>query len=116
MGQPVAMFEIVSEEPARSVEFYSELFGWKAGPSFDGYTLIDTDAGEGAVGGGIGPSYAEGDTGVKIYIRVDDLDAAIRRAEQLGGTALVPPTDLPDGFGTFAVVTDPDGNAVGLWR
>ncbi len=115
MGQPVAMFEVVSDDPARAVRFYSELFGWNAGPSVDGYTLLDTDAGDGAIGGGIGPSYADGDTGVKIYVKVDDLDAAIRRAEQLGGAAVVPPTELPEGYGTFAVVTDLDGNAVGLW-
>ena len=28
---------------------------------------------------------------------------------------LVPPTDLPAGYGRFAVLADPDGNAVGLW-
>lgn len=116
MGQPIAMFEVVSSEPSRALSFYTELFGWRAGPSFDGYTLIDTGAGEGAISGGIGPSYAEGDTGVKVYVAVDDLDAAIRKAEELGGSAVVPPTPLPEGYGTFAVVTDLDGNAVGLWK
>ncbi|MGO9188569.1 MAG: VOC family protein [Streptosporangiaceae bacterium] len=52
---------------------------------------------------------------VKIYMRVDDLDAYLDRAEQLGGKRLVPPTDLPGDFGRFAVFTDPDGNQVGLW-
>jgi predicted enzyme related to lactoylglutathione lyase len=110
------MFEVVSSEPSRALNFYTELFGWRAGPSFDGYTLIDTGAGEGAIGGGIGPSYAEGDAGVKVYVSVDDLDAAIRKAEELGGSTVVPPTPLPEGYGTFAVVTDLDGNAVGLWK
>ncbi len=27
----------------------------------------------------------------------------------------VPPTDLPDGFGRFAMFSDPDGHTVGLW-
>ena len=48
-------------------------------------------------------------------MRVDDLDGYLQRAEQLGGTRLVPPTDLPAGFGRFALFADPDGNAVGLW-
>ena len=115
MGNPVAMFEVVSEDPTRALTFYTELFGWSAGPSFDGYTMVDTGAGEDAVGGGIGPSFGPGDTGVKIYVRVDDLDEAIQRAESLGGSALVPPTPLPEGYGTFAVVSDLDGNQVGLW-
>ncbi len=48
-------------------------------------------------------------------MRVDDLDAHLDRAEELGGQRLVPPTDLPGGYGRFAMVTDPDGNPVGLW-
>jgi len=115
MGNAVAMFEVVSEEPARALKFYTELFGWTAGPKFDGYTMIDTRAGEGAIGGGIGPLFVEGDTGVKVYVQVDDLSEAIKRAESLGGSAVVPPTPLPEGYGTFAVVADLDGNSVGLW-
>jgi len=48
-------------------------------------------------------------------MRVDDLDAYLDKAEQLGGTRVLPPTDLPEGFGRIAVFTDPDGNQVGLW-
>jgi uncharacterized protein len=51
----------------------------------------------------------------RIYVRVDDLPAYLERAERLGGRRLVEPTDLPGGFGTFAVLADPDGNQVGLW-
>ena len=51
----------------------------------------------------------------KIYMRVDDLDGCLNQAERLGGQRMVPPTDLPGGFGRFAVFADPDGNAVGLW-
>ena len=80
-----------------------------------GYGLVDTGAGEGAIGGGIGPSAGPGEPGVRIYMRVDDLDAYLDRAEELGGKRLVPPTDLPGDFGRFAIFADPDGNQVGLW-
>jgi predicted enzyme related to lactoylglutathione lyase len=118
MGAPVAWFEVTSADHDRAQKFYAELFGWTVDvdPSMRGYGIVDTGAGEGAVGGGIGPSQMPGDTGVKIYMRVDDLDAYLARAEQLGGKQIVPPTDLPGDFGTIAVVTDPDGNAVGLWK
>lgn len=117
MGQPVAMFEIVSNDHERVGKFYSELFGWTidSSPSWGGYGLVDTKSGQGSLPGGIGPSMAPGDSGVKIYVRVDDLDAELARAVELGGTRLVEPTELPDGYGTFAVFADPDGNAVGLW-
>lgn len=117
MGQPIAFFEVVSADAARAQKFYAELFGWQvtADPEMGGYALVDTGAGDGAIGGGIGPSMAPGDTGTKIYMRVDDLEAYLDRAERLGGQRLVPPTDLPGDFGKFAIFADPDGNAVGLW-
>lgn len=117
MGQAVAFFEVISPDYERAQKFYGELFGWQvaADPAMGGYGLVDTGAGEGAIGGGIGPSSGPGDQGVKIYVRVGDLDAYLDRAEQLGGKRLVPPTDLPGDFGRFAVFTDPDGNQVGLW-
>jgi uncharacterized protein len=117
MGQPVAFFEVISPDHERAQKFYGELFGWQvaADPAMGGYGLVDTGAGEDAIGGGIGPSSAPGDGGVKIYVRVDDLEAFLDRAERLGGRRLVPPTDLPGEFGRFAIFTDPDGNQVGLW-
>ena len=117
MGQPVAFFEIVSTDAPRAQQFYAELFGWQvaADPEMGGYALVDTGAGEDAIGGGIGPAESPAEAGVKIYMRVDDLDGYLDRAEKLGGQRLVPPTDLPADYGRIAVFTDPDGNAVGLW-
>lgn len=117
MGQPVAMFEIVSENHESLGRFYSDLFGWSVSsdPAWGPYGIIDTQSGEGAVSGGIGPAEIPGDSGMKIYVRVDDLEAALARAVKLGGQRLVEPTPLPEGFGTFAMFADPDGNAVGLW-
>lgn len=118
MGQPVAFFEIISPDADRARAFYTEMFGWSAqpDPNMGGYALVDTNAGEGAVGGGIGAPQAPGEgPSVKIYMRVDDLDTYLDRAEQLGGKRLVPPMDLPEGYGRIAVFTDPDGNQVGLW-
>jgi predicted enzyme related to lactoylglutathione lyase len=117
MGQPVAFFEVISPNAERAQKFYGELFGWEvtADPAMGGYALVDTGAGEGAIGGGIGPTSNSGEAGVKIYMRVDNLDTYLDRAEQLGGKRLMAPMDLPGDFGTIAVFADPDGNPVGLW-
>ena len=116
MGMPVAFFEVVSRDHERAQRFYAALFDWRvdADPDMGGYALVDTGAGEGAIGGGIGPSDGPGDAGVKIYVRVPDLQA---RPDPVvpDFEALVPPTDLPAGYGRFAVLADPDGNPVGLW-
>jgi predicted enzyme related to lactoylglutathione lyase len=77
-----------------------------------GYSLVDT----GAAGEAIGATQGHDDPGgVTVYMRVEDLQAALDRAEALGGKPLVPPTDLPDGYGRFAMFADPDGHTVGLW-
>jgi len=118
MGAPVAFFEIISGDAERAQKFYGELFGWQAegDPAMGGYALVDTGAGEGAIGGGIG-AVDDGDTaGVRVYMRVDDLEAYLDRAEKLGGTRIAPPTDLPGGYGQIAILADPDGNRVGLWK
>lgn len=51
-----------------------------------------------------------------VALRVADVDAVVRRALELGGTVLLPPTDTP-GFRS-AVVADPQGGVVALteWR
>jgi predicted enzyme related to lactoylglutathione lyase len=78
--------------------------------------MVDTGGGEGAVAGGIGPSQGPGDEGVKVYVRVDDLQRHLERANRLGGTTVLEPMELPGGYGTIAIVLgDPDGNALGLW-
>ncbi|MEJ2871771.1 VOC family protein [Actinomycetospora sp. OC33-EN08] len=117
MGRPVAYFEVVSDDPRRAQRFYGELFDWKVeeDPSMEGYAMVDTGAGDDAIGGGIGPSQGPGDTGVKFYVRVDDLDAALTRATELGGARIADPMDLPGDVGRIAVLADPDGNPVGLW-
>lgn len=104
MGQPVAFFEVVSPHHERAQRFYADLFRWSV-----------NGAGEQAITGGIGPDERPGDAGVRIHVRVDDMEAYLRRAEQLDGKRLTEPTDLPDGVGRIALFTDPAGNHVGLW-
>jgi uncharacterized protein len=116
MGAPVAWFEINSPEPARLAGFYRNLFGWDINDGPGGYSLIDTGSGDEAIGGGIGATQGPDDPGgVTVYLRVDDLQASLDRAETLGGERLVPPTDLPGGYGRFAMFADPDGHPIGLW-
>jgi len=117
MGAPVAYFEIVSPNAGRLRGFYTDLFGWTSIDIGDPtYTMIDTGAGDGAIGGGIGePQRPTDPRGTKIYVRVTDLQVALDRAGELGGRTVVPPTPLPGNLGSFAVLADPDGQLVGLW-
>ena len=117
MGAPVAFFEIISDDAERARRFYADLFSWTADadPEMGGYALVDTGNGDAGIGGGIGPASADDPAGVRVYLRVDDLDGYLDRAEKLGATRLGPPMDLPGGYGRIAMFADPDGNRVGLW-
>jgi hypothetical protein len=115
MGAPVAFFDITSPDPARIGNFYGELFDWAIAPEQDAYRMIDTGNGEAGVFGGLGATEDPAAGGITVYARVEDLAATLAKAEKLGGATVVPPTDLPGGYGRFAVLSDPDGNAFGLW-
>ena len=52
---------------------------------------------------------------VTVYVAVEDLPAALKKAEGLGGKTIIPPTEVP-GMGQFAWFADPDGNTIGLWK
>ena len=117
MGAPVAWFDITTTDPGPLLDFYTELFGWAtANSGADGYTLVDTGAGDGAIGGGIGATQSPDDPGsVTIYMKVDDLQAYLDKAEKLGGKTVMPPMDLPGDYGRFALFADPAGHTIGLW-
>ena len=51
---------------------------------------------------------------ILFYVQVDDINAYIAKSEALGGKMLVPKIDIPTG--SFAWISDPDGNTVGLWK
>jgi predicted enzyme related to lactoylglutathione lyase len=110
MAHPVIHWEIGGRDTERLREFYTDLFGWEIDRRDPEYSLIST--GEG-VGGAIMRTREDMPAHVTIYVRVQDLDQALRRAAALGGKQLVGPTPIP-GVGGFALFADPEGNAIGL--
>jgi predicted enzyme related to lactoylglutathione lyase len=52
---------------------------------------------------------------VTVYVEVDDLGAALQKAESLGATTMMPPTDVPGGP-TIAMFRDPAGNVFGMLK
>ncbi len=114
MPNPIVHFEIVGSDSAKTQQFYTELFDWTIDSDNPmDYGVVNTGSDRG-IGGGIVGVEEEGDrTGVKIYIEVDDLQAYLDKAEQLGGKTILPPTVIPD-MVTFALFADPDGTLIGL--
>ncbi len=110
MGNKVVHFEIGCQNQAETVEFYSKLFDWKMeemGPA----TVIRTG---GEVGGHIIALGQAPFQYTMFYVQVDDVQATLNRAESLGGKTQVPPVEIPSG--TFAWLTDPEGNTIVLFE
>ena len=113
MANPVVHFEILGRDGKRSQDFYSSLFGW----SIDAnnpmqYGMVAPPEGHG-IGGGVAGSMGEPAT--HIYVEVGDLDAALAKAQSLGGSLVSPPMDVPGGP-RIAQFADPDGNVIGLMQ
>jgi predicted enzyme related to lactoylglutathione lyase len=110
MASPVVWFEVLGPEPEQAANFYTELFGWQTQPIEGGYTTVDTFGG-GGLNGGVGKS-EDGRPSTKVYVLVDDLQETLDKAGTLGGSTVVPITEMS--VVTFAQFSDPAGNVVGL--
>lgn len=112
--RPVVHFEIHAKDGKKMQEFYRELFGWNMtdAPAMN-YILIEPGVGgpEPGVGGGIAQSPMA--PMVTIYVQVADLNETLKKAESMGGSAVMQPMDVPDGP-TIAQIRDPEGNVIGL--
>ena len=110
MRSPVVRFEVVGQDPDKLRSFYGELLGW----SFQGIGAMNygvVAAGEGGIPGGIGE--ARGVPGwLTFYTEVPDLQAALAKAVRMGSRVLLPMRRRGDT--TIAVISDPEGNPVGL--
>ena len=102
--------EQVSSDPKQAESFYTELFGWELNvvPDFD-YGMMQSP--ERGIGGGIGQAQ-QGDGYVTVYAEVDDPQAYLDKAVELGGKTIVPVTEME--MVTFALFADPEGHLFGL--
>ena len=113
-GAPVDWFEVMGTDGERTHRFYTELFGWKANDSgFPGYWLIDTDSGGHGIGGGIGASSEA--QWATVYAHVQDVEATLTRAEDLGGARVYGPNAVDDHMKTGAF-RDPAGLIFGVYE
>jgi len=112
MAHPVIHTEIRSADPDATRQFFDALFGWKVASegAFPGYTFIDTGV-EGGPYVAISPRQGDKDE-VLFFVGVEDVPAALLKAEELGGTIIQPAQHVPGtSFGVFA---DAQGHRIGV--
>lgn len=112
---PIVHIEFAARDPEVTGKFYADLFGWKR--SVDetlNYHMFSAEPGPGgafvAEGGEMGVQPRE----VIVYTSTDDIEATLRRVEELGGKTVTPKTEIPN-MGWFAIFLDPDGRRFGLY-
>ena len=108
--------ELNTTDVARAKQFYGKLFKWKLSdvpmPDFT-YTMVDVGPG---TGGGIMPQLMPDTPSAWLpYVAVDDIDAATKKAKQLGAEIMKEVTEVM-GMGWLSIITDPTGAVLGFWE
>ncbi|MDY5474948.1 MAG: VOC family protein [Holdemanella porci] len=115
----VGWFEIGSDRPKETQEFYSKLFGWKfieyndmenkyynilePGQKFTTGGILDTDSTDTKI-----PEYST------FYILVEDVPAMVKKAEEAGGKVIWGPVTDKTGL-TFVRLEDNGGHQFGMF-
>jgi uncharacterized protein len=122
MSGRVVHFEVPFDDGDRVRAFYQNVFGWDMMPMPEmNYTMVATgptgDQGPsepGYIGGGL-TERNELLRGPVITLDVEDIEKALLKVEELGGTTVQPRQDV-GGMGFSAYFTDSEGNLMGLWQ
>ena len=123
MAGRVVHFEVPYSDGDRARAFYREAFGWNLMemPELN-YTMVSTGpvteqampSEPGFINGGMFER-TEALRGPMLTIDVDDLDAALKTVESLGGKQVGEKLPVGD-MGFAAYFEDPEGNILGLWQ
>jgi len=113
--------DLMARDLSAAKGFYAAYFGWtpedqntQGGPPY----VIFKKNGKGVAGAGQMPPdmMEQGIPAVwNSYINVDDLDATLKKAEELGGAVTMPAMQVMDA-GRMAGIQDPTGAQVFLWQ
>ncbi|MHC5063756.1 MAG: VOC family protein [Planctomycetota bacterium] len=113
--------DLVAHDMAAAGSFYSEVFGWdvvtqdtEGGPPYAMFEIEgDMIAGLGEMSPemksqGIPPMW-------NSYVSVDDIDATVAKAGELGANVIVPVMQVMNA-GKLAFILDPGGASLGFWQ
>ena len=107
--------ELSTPDPDAAARFYGDLFGWSTQElEGAGQRYLAIRVGERG-NGGIRPlEEPQMPPNWLVYFAADELEPSLARADELGGSAIAGPIDLP--YGRFAVLADPQGAVFALWE
>jgi uncharacterized protein len=122
---PVVHFEMPYENPDRTVNFYSTVFGWQAqimDSTMGNYIVVTTaESGPdrrpkqpGAINGGFfAKSNDKPAQFPSVVIAVDNIKEHVKKVAESGGKVLGEPVEIP-GVGWYVSFMDTEGNRVSM--
>ena len=116
MANPFVHVELNTTDVSKAKTFYGKLFDWTLDDVDMGnstYTMIKV--GEGTAGGIMKHPVPGAPSSWLAYVLVDDIAAATKKAKSLGATVMKDVTEVM-GAGSFSIIVDPTGAALGLWK
>lgn len=113
-------FEIAARDIDRAKKFYEMIFGIQLTPmEMMGMkmAIFPSDGSNGVVGGSIvqSQSHMPGPGGTVLYLNANpDLESVLKKVEKAGGKITMSKTLIDANTGYMALITDTEGNAIGL--
>jgi len=109
----ISHVEIPSTDLNRSSEFFKKVLDWDFKPFGNGYLLFNNHQG---IMAGIRKveSVAKGEC-TTFHVTVDNLEQVLEKTKAAGGHIKRGKTTIP-AMGWYAVISDPDGNSIGLYQ
>ena len=122
MPHAITWFQIPASDLERAKKFYETICGVSLEHLISQPTMemwgFPADAGKGEIGGALicGEGAVPSPTGTAVFLNANpDLQAVLDRVEPAGGTILIPKTAIGmNDAGYFAMISDTEGNTVGL--
>jgi predicted enzyme related to lactoylglutathione lyase len=110
----ITHIDIPVSDLSKGADFYSRLFGWQIAevPGYEGYPMWQ--APNKISGGGLAPR-SDDFTQPRSYVEVDSIDDTVATAVAAGGTVAMDKSPISE-TSWWAVISDPDGNAIGLYE
>lgn len=121
----IAHFMIPANNVDRAKHFYHSLLKWKIEPvknpmdpvkmaAMQYYDITIGTAREGTMNTG-GLYQRHMTESILTFVEVEDIDRVLAKVEKLGGRITMQKEEI-GGVGLAAVIQDPEGNVIGLWK
>jgi uncharacterized protein len=112
-------YEHLSKDPKATIDFYTEVVGWKTQPFAEDNNYVMWVGSQGPLGGvmklpdeaakmGTPPNWM-------AHVQVEDVETTASLVKKLGGKVYKEPTEIPT-VGRFAVIADPQGVAISIFK